>query len=163
MSPIRAATAADIAAIKDLAIDTAMFSVTEAEFVDGLVTGFVDGSLVDGHVVVHEGNQGQVIAAAYYGPEPAGDRVWNLFFLAVTPSEQGDGVGAALTSYVEQTLRQRGPGDAQVLLVETSSTDQYARTRDFYVKQGFIEEARIRRFWGPADDKVTYWKALDPS
>jgi hypothetical protein len=49
---------------------------------------------------------------------------------------------------------------AQVLIVETSSTDQYALTRKFYPKQGYLEEARIRRFYGPDDDKVVYWKLL---
>lgn len=61
---------------------------------------------------------------------------------------------------MERELRQAGPDVAQVLIVETSSTDQYARTRQFYSKQGYVEEARIRRFYGPNDDKVVYWKLI---
>jgi ribosomal protein S18 acetylase RimI-like enzyme len=68
--------------------------------------------------------------------------------------------GGTLLEHVEHHLHAAGPGTAQVLIVETSSTDQYARTREFYPKQGYTEEARIRRFYGPDDDKVVYWKLL---
>jgi ribosomal protein S18 acetylase RimI-like enzyme len=86
--------------------------------------------------------------------------MWNLYFIAVHPSQQGNGIGGTLTNHVERHLQQAGPDTAQVLIVETSSTDQYARTREFYPKQGYVEEARIRRFYGPDDDKVVYWKPL---
>ena len=38
--------------------------------------------------------------------------------------------------------------------------DQYAQTREFYLKRGFVEEARIRQFYGPDDDKIVFWKSL---
>jgi hypothetical protein len=47
-----------------------------------------------------------------------------------------------------------------VLIVETSSTDQYARTRDFYRQHDYDEEATIREFYGPDDHKVVFWKSL---
>ncbi|MCR9163896.1 MAG: hypothetical protein ACE37F_22405 [Nannocystaceae bacterium] len=46
---------------------------------------------------------------------------------------------------------------ARTLIVETSSTEQYASTRAFYASRGFAEEARIRQFYGPTDDKVVAW------
>jgi ribosomal protein S18 acetylase RimI-like enzyme len=60
----------------------------------------------------------------------------------------------------EEQLRSSGEDVARVLIVETSSTDQYARTRTFYRKLGYDEEARIRQFYGPSDDKVVFWKSL---
>lgn len=150
----------DIPAIKTIAIDTAMFDVEGAAFVDDVVTGILDGPVHDHHVVVDEAADGSVTGAAYFAPEPFSDRMWNLYFIAVHPSQQGNGVGAALLDHVEHHLRQAGPDAAQVLIVETSSTDQYTRPREFYPKQGYVEEARIRRFYGPDDDKVVYWKRL---
>lgn len=41
-----------------------------------------------------------------------------------------------------------------------SSTDQYASTRAVYEHLGFGEEARVRRFYGPDDHKVVFWKSL---
>lgn len=49
---------------------------------------------------------------------------------------------------------------ARVLIIETSSTDQYAATRGFYRHHGFDQEAVIREFYGPNDHKVTFWKSL---
>jgi ribosomal protein S18 acetylase RimI-like enzyme len=157
---IRQALAADIETIKTIAVETDMFSSNDAGFVDETVNGALDGSLADHRWIVAESNDGTVIGAAYYAPEPFSDRMWNLYFISVSPSRQGSGVGGLLIDHVEGELRRRGPGDAQVLIVETSSTDQYALTREFYPKHGFVEEARIRRFYGLDDDKVVFWKLL---
>ncbi len=157
---IRPAEPADIPAIKTIAIDTEMFDADGATFVDDVVTGVLDGTLHDHHFMVYEARDRTVIGAAYFAPEPFSDRMWNLYFIGVHPSNQGNRVGGALLDHVEHHLRQAGPDTAQVLIVETSSTDQYARTRAFYPKHGYVEEARIRRFYGPDDDKVVYWKLL---
>ena len=160
---IRPATAADINSIKSIAVEADMFGPDETGFVDETVAGVLDGSLDDHHWLVSEAADGTVIGAAYYAPEPFADRIWNLYFIAVNPIRQGRNVGGALIQRVESDLRQCGPAHAQVLIVETSSTDQYAGTRAFYPKQGFVEEARIRRFYGPDDDKVVFWKLLAPT
>ena len=157
---IRVAESKDIDAIRAIAIETEMFAIDDAGFVDEVVAGILSGALPDHHFVVHETADGAVVGAAYYAPEPFSDRMWNLYFIAVSPSRQGHGIGGWLIDHVEGELRRVGPEGAQVLIVETSSTDQYTRTREFYPKQGYVEEARIRRFYGPADDKVVYWKLL---
>lgn len=60
----------------------------------------------------------------------------------------------------EAELRAKGEAEARVIIVETSSTDQYTRTRQFYAGIGYDEEARIRQFYGPEDHKVVFWKSL---
>ena len=157
---IRSVESRDIATIKSIAIETAMFGVDEAGFVDDVVDGILAGTLPDHHFVVQEAVDGAVIGAAYYAPEPFSNRMWNLYFIAVSPSRQGQGIGGALLDHVERELLHAGPDVAQVLIVETSSTEQFALTREFYPKQGYVEEGRIRRFYGPDDDKVVYWKLL---
>jgi ribosomal protein S18 acetylase RimI-like enzyme len=62
--------------------------------------------------------------------------------------------------HVEARLRDDGDDVARVLLVETSSTDQYERTRAFYRGRGYDEEATIREFYGPGDHKVVFWRSL---
>ena len=160
MTIIRAAAVADIEAIRTIAVDTDMFSADDVGFVDDTVNGVLDGTLANHRWLVAETDDATAIAAAYYAPEPFSDRMWNLYFIAVTPARQDSGIGGALINHVDSELRQRGPGDAQVLIVETSSTDAYARTREFYPKQGLVEEARIRQFYGPDDHKVVFWKSL---
>ena len=158
---IRPATSADIKTIKAIAVETNMFGPDDTGFVDGTV--LADRSLAAHHWLVSEAADGTVLGAAYYAPEPFADRMWNLYFIAVSPIRQGSGIGGALIQRLESDLLERGPDHAQVLIVETSSTDQYALTRQFYPKHGFVEEARIRRFYGPDDDKVVFWKLLAPA
>jgi predicted N-acetyltransferase YhbS len=90
---IRPATPVDVPAIETIAVDTGMFDTDGAGFVGDVVSGILDGSLHDHHVVVHEASDGAVVGAAYFAPEPFSDRMWNLYFIAVHPSRQGSGIG----------------------------------------------------------------------
>ena len=157
---IRVPSARDLERIKQIAVDADMFGTDEVGFFDHMLGGFLDGSLAEHRWLVVEDDQGQVVAAANYAPEPFADRMWNLYFIAVAPEEQGRGLGGTLIEHVERDLRGRGDDVARVLIVETSSTAQYARTRAFYRNHQYDEEARIRQFYGPTDDKVVFWKLL---
>lgn len=157
---IRAATAADLDRIKEIAVAADMFSIEEAEFFDEMLHGALDGSLEGHHWLVAESGDGNVVSGAQFAPEPFADRMWNLYFIAVDPAAQGTGIGRAVMAHVEADLRRRGDDKARTLIVETSSTDQYARTRQFYAGLGYNEEARIREFYGPDDHKVVFWKSL---
>lgn len=156
---IRTATDVDVEAIKTIAVDAEMFSLDEVKFFDEMLGGFFDGSL-EGHQWLVVEDDGIVVAAANFAPEPFADRLWNLYFIAVTPQRQGRRLGHSLINHIEAELTGRGSDVARVLLVETSSTDQYARTRAFYRNLGYDEEARIRQFYGPDDDKIVFWKSL---
>jgi ribosomal protein S18 acetylase RimI-like enzyme len=63
----------------------------------------------------------------------------------------------ALLRHVEQALAARGE---RLLLVETSGSPGFERTRAFYRKRGYEEEARIRDFYRAGEDKVVFRKAL---
>lgn len=158
---IRSAVPSDEVAVLDLALVNEMFAPDELGGVAEAFRGAVAGDH-DGHqwYIAAAVTDGEVIGAAYVAPEPFADRLWNLYFLAVHPSAHGQGAGTALVGRVEQVLRKAGEARARVLLVETSSTAQYAATRAFYLARGFDEEAQIRDFYGPGDDKVVFWKAL---
>jgi GNAT superfamily N-acetyltransferase len=154
---IRAATVDDVPAVREIAIATGLFDEASWPDVEGVMVDSVRGALADHCWMVLEIPEGGVIAAAYFAPEPFSNRMWNLYFLGVLPGRQGDGSGRALISYVEGVLRERGE---RVLIIETSGVDSFEPTRAFYRNRGFDEEARIREFYGPGDDKVVFWKAL---
>ena len=80
-----------------------------------------------------------------------------LLLVAVHPGRQGKGIGAALIAAVEQAIAARG---ARILLVETSGLPDFARTRAFYPRCGFAEEARIRDFYRAGEDKVVFRKVI---
>lgn len=94
---------------------------------------------------------------AYCAPERMTDGTWNLLLIAVDPSRQGQGGGAALLAAVEDIAGQRG---GRVLLVETSGSAGFEQTRGFYLRGTFVEEARIRDFYQEGEDKLVFWKRI---
>jgi ribosomal protein S18 acetylase RimI-like enzyme len=65
-----------------------------------------------------------------------------------------------LLDEVERRLRQR---EARLLVVETSSRDDYNSTRRFYEGHGMTEAARLADFYAPGDARVVYVKRLTHS
>lgn len=99
----------------------------------------------------------QPIGVAYRAPERMTSGTWNLYLIAVHPSRQSCGHGAAFMSHIEALLAQRGE---RVLLVETSGLPEFERTRAFYLRNGYTREAVIRDFYNAGEDKIVFHKAL---
>lgn len=78
----------------------------------------------------------------------------------LAPDLQGTGRGRALLRRVEDDLRARGQ---RLLLVDTSGTAQYDRTREFYVRCGYTDVARVPDYWSDGDDLVVFVKRLTPA
>ena len=153
----RPATPEDTAAVVDLVVAAEMFSADDAWLVKGMLADYFETNKQHGHVCVID-DEGGPLGVVYYQPKSAADRVWDLTMIAVRPAHQGRGRGAAMLRGVEEDLR---AGGGRLLLVETSALAQYDRTRAFYVKCGYEEEARIRDYWAEGDDLVVFRKALD--
>ena len=73
--------------------------------------------------------------------------------IAVRQDLQGSGRGAALMRHAEQDLRERGQ---RLLVVRTSGTAQYARTRALYTRLGYQEHSRLPNCWTDGDDLVLF-------
>ena len=103
-------------------------------------------------------DNGQPIAIAYCAPEKMTEGTWNLYLIAVHPDYQGLGYGTAMLLHLEQKLANCGE---RILLVETSSLDSFERTREFYRKCGYHQEAKIREFYQAGEDKIIFRKLLN--
>ena len=99
--------------------------------------------------------EGQLVGYVCYGATPGTDRTYDLYWIAVHPDYQGSGGGTLLLEEVERRLRQR---EARLLVVETSSRDEYAPTRHFYQMRGYAEAARVTDFYAPGDHRVLFTK-----
>jgi ribosomal protein S18 acetylase RimI-like enzyme len=93
----------------------------------------------------------RLVGYACFGPTPGTEGTHDLYWIAVDPAAQGRGIGRALIREVERKLIDRG---GRLLIVETSSRPDYASTRQFYARSGYIEAARVRDFYAPADDRI---------
>jgi ribosomal protein S18 acetylase RimI-like enzyme len=99
----------------------------------------------------------RLVGYACFGATPSTDRTYDLYWIAVHPDAQHAGAGSALMRAVERQLVSR---PARLMIVETSSRDDYAPTRRFYNKRGYEEAARLRDFYAPGDDRVVLSKRM---
>lgn len=96
-----------------------------------------------------------LIGYACWGPTPATDRTWDLYWIAVDPVLQGAGIGTILLEEVERRLAGQ---HARMLVIETSSRSDYAATRAFYGRRGYAVAASVRDFYAPGDDRIIFVK-----
>ena len=97
------------------------------------------------------------VGFAIYGPTMGTDRTYDLYWIAVDRTAHGSGCGSVLLREVERRLEAL---HARMLVVETSSRSDYAATRGFYLKRGYVEAARVREFYAPDDDRIILTKRL---
>lgn len=149
---IRATSADDIPGLKKILDGTELFP---SEMLADMLAPFLAGETDAFWLTCLK--DGEVAGLCYTAPEDFADGTWNMRALAVRPDLQGKGLGATLVKAAENHLKERGQ---RILIVDTSGTDDFALTRQFYVRNGYEAEARIRDYWAAGDDKVTFRKAL---
>ena len=103
-------------------------------------------------------DQDQAIGYICYGPVPLTQSTFDLYWIAVDPTFQGEGIGSKLLDFLEKNLRDMG---GRMILADTSSISQYERTQRFYLKEGFQEVARVPDYYSPSNDRITYCKRLN--
>jgi ribosomal protein S18 acetylase RimI-like enzyme len=150
---LRPVTSLDGSAVVELVVATGMFTRDEADFLNEVLvhaarTTFLVEDADDG---------GGLASVVLYRPEEAADRVFDLTMIAVRPDLQGDGRGSALMRHVERDLREQGQ---RMLVIRSSGTARYDRTRDFYKALGYSEHARVPDYWTDGDDLVLFTTRL---
>ena len=115
--------------------------------------GTDDGGADNGGV-----DNGEILGVIYYcAPEPMTQGTWNILMLLVCPEHQGQGYGKALIQHLEQILTDRGE---RLVIVETSSLENFQGAQAFYRKCGYQEEGRIKHFYDRGNDKIIFSKIL---
>lgn len=146
----------DTTALITLAKAIGLFEPNQLEELGEMLSDYFNSGSDSDHFWLTDDDNG-LVGVAYCEMERMTDGTWNLQLIAIRPDRQRQGRGATLLHYVEQMLKMRG---GRVLLVETSGLPDFERTRAFYRKCGYDEEARIRDFYKTGDDKIVYCKAL---
>lgn len=153
---IRQIKSEDQTALIALAESVDLFGLDELAQVGEMLSDYLSDNNESGEFWITDDDNGTLIGVAYCAPERMTNGTWNVLLIAVHPGYQGQGRGAALMRYVEETLSARGQ---RLLLVETIAS--FEQTRSFYIKCGYEEEACIRDFYDAGQDKIVYRKALD--
>ena len=156
---IRSVTAADRGRIAETLMAVARFTDDEIRWAMDLVDKTVDDpeNVV---CVLEEPDSGpHRIVQGYvcYGPAPRTEGVFDLYWIAVDPRQQGQGFGQVLLKFVENEVRRQ---NGRMLLIETRSRPSFAPTLRFYQRSGYDEISRIKDFYRIEDDKIVMCKRL---
>jgi len=159
---IRPVEARDRERIHQILISTNRFTEEEVRIADELVESAVEHP-EKGDYIVHvleepdSGPHKAVQGYVCYGATPMTEGVFDLYWIAVDPRQQGLGFGQLLLRFVENEVRRKR---GRMLLIETSSKESYGPTMRFYQRSGYDEISRIKDFYRIEDDKVVFCKKL---
>lgn len=160
---IRPAVLAEGERIREILVATARFTEQEVGWAMELVEAGASSSKSEYAVQVLEepdsGPDRAIQGFVCYGPTPMTDGVYDLYWIAVDPRQQGRGLGQILLRFVENEVRRRS---GRMLLIETSSKRSYAPTIRFYQQAGYREISRIKDFYRIEEDKLVFCKQLAP-
>lgn len=152
-----AVTPADEAAVDAIVRSTGFFSEEEAEVAAELVRERLEKGIESGYYFVFAERDGDVAGYACFGPIPLTRSGYDLYWIAVSNTERGRGIGRLIMAEVESEARKLG---GERIYADTSSREQYAPTRGFYESCGMGVAAVFEEFYTPGDSKVVYSKKL---
>jgi ribosomal protein S18 acetylase RimI-like enzyme len=137
--------------------DTPEFKPSEVAVAEELIDSYLDDPSGSGyHVLVAEVDS-TVEGYICYGSTPLTEGTWDIYWMAVAREKQGRGIGSTLLKSAEKVImRDQG----RLVIIETSSTPLYEKTRRFHLGEGYEVVCRIRDFYAPGDDKLIMQKRL---
>jgi ribosomal protein S18 acetylase RimI-like enzyme len=157
IEPARPTDGDDIVA---LTAATRVFLPDEVDIILELWNDFLTkGPQVSGyHFLVARQNE-RVAGYTCYGPRPMTDGTYDLYWIAVDPKFQRNGISKALLASTEAELIRLG---ARLVIIETSGLPDYEPARQAYLSSGYETAAVIRGFYRPGDDLYIFTKYLQP-
>jgi ribosomal protein S18 acetylase RimI-like enzyme len=148
----------DVEAVRRITESTGFFSAEEVGVAVELAEDRVKkGAASDYHFIIGD-CEGRPVAYTNFGRIACTVSSFDLYWLAVEKSQQGNGWGRKLLTEAEHRIHELG---GTRVYVETSNRAQYAPTRAFYERCDYRIEAILPDFYAPGDDKVVYIKLLE--
>jgi ribosomal protein S18 acetylase RimI-like enzyme len=147
----------DKAAIGKILQVTQEFTPAEVKVALELIDLYLEyGIGSDYHILVAEVDN---TPAGYicFGPTPLTEGTWDIYWMAVDPRKQRQGIGRRLLNDAEGSMSKV---QGRLILIETSSKPEYEKTRKFYESCDYEIIARIPDFYTPGDDKLVFQKVI---
>jgi ribosomal protein S18 acetylase RimI-like enzyme len=105
-------------------------------------------------------SDGRLTGFACFGPTPLAPGAYDLYWICTDREHQSRGVGRALFSAMETEIRKR---NGRLLMIWTSSGDDYLPASKFYQSMGCELSARIRDYYKSGEDLVVFIKYFSSS
>ncbi len=150
-----AARPTDREAIRGLLKATRFFRADEIDVAVELVETRLGQGESSGYDFLIAEREGTIVGYACYGPIACTIGSFDVYWIAVDPTWQGQGVGGWLLAEVERRIGALG---GRLIYIETSGRPQYAPTRSFYQRCGYDIAATLKDFYDRGDDKVIWSK-----
>jgi len=98
---------------------------------------------------------GMIIGYHCIGRRPLTDGVYDLYWIVTDTKQSGKGIGKKLLEHAEQFVKEN---NGRWLLVETSSKESYAATRNFYMRNNYSIIGEIKDFYRAGDALLIFGK-----
>ncbi|HEX2250912.1 MAG TPA: GNAT family N-acetyltransferase [Gemmatimonadales bacterium] len=154
---LRRLTTADRGRIEEITRSVGVFRPDEVLVALEVFDEAVRGAAGNTYSVLGAEVDGDLAGWICWGPTPCTLGTYDLYWMAVAPEAQGNGIGKALLEEMEQRLR----GVARLVVVETAGRPDYGATRAFYQARGYTPVATVPDFYAPGDDQVVFVKAVN--
>jgi len=147
----------DAKAVRAIVASSGFFYDHEIDVAVELVDERLQKGLQSGYLFLFAEKKGRVVGYCCYGEIACTEGSYDLYWIAVHDECRGQGIGRLLLKKCEEQIAARkGRG----IWVETSGQEKYQPTRDFYMHNDYRQEAVLKDFYGPNDDKFIFVKRL---
>ena len=150
-------TPADRDAVRELCASTGFFYPKETDVAVELVDERLAKGAASGYHFVLAERDGRMVGYTNYGLIACTQSSYDLYWIVVHESCRGQGLGRLLLAETERLIQQAG---GTRVYIETSNRPLYQPTRVFYERCGYREDAILKDFYAPQDDKVIFVHAL---
>jgi len=148
---------ADRTPIMQILRETAEFKPVEVTVAGELIDCYLDEGTVSGYFLLVAEEESTILGYICYGETPLTEGTWDVYWIAVSHKMQGKGIGRALMAKTEENIAN---SHGRLIIIETSSTLEYEKTRHFYHGLGYTVVCRVPDFYMPGDDKLVFDKRL---
>jgi D-alanine-D-alanine ligase len=147
----------DREAVGRLVHTTGFFSKEECDIAMELIDDRLARGKACGYSFLFAEEGGLLLGYTCFGPIPGSSHSFDLYWIAVDPSTQGQGLGRKLLTESERLMAEHG---ARRIYADTSSRHQYKPTQAFYLACGYVQEAFLADFYAPDDGKIIFVNVL---
>lgn len=158
MFKIRLMISQDRQPIYNILQETNMFTLSEINVALELIDTFLFNKQQQDYIIyVAEDSATEVVGYICFGATPATVGTFDIYWIAVSPAFQAKGIGKQLLFYAENQVIER---NGRLIIIETSSKEDYLSTRKFYLNNNYQIVAQIKDFYRPGDDRVIFAKNI---
>ena len=123
-----------------------------------VIDGYLDDQQGTGYSALIAEDDSKLAGYVIYGQTPCTIGTWDIYWIAVSGEVRGKGIGGLLSKAAEEDIKYM---KGRLIMIETSSQPLYENTRRFYMRQEYVQVARVPDFYDVGDDLLIMQKRLD--